>query len=307
MGGDHRLQCHEVADMIVRITSEDGTTFVGKFTNIRLVEGFGTNLMSCPRIVKAGWNINHNRRGFTVSDPEGRVLFTTRASSNGLHYLRGVQPLKVAPAAGKKVFLPAEERGDDNVGTIFNCARERTTTLQPSSTSESERASFSTSESERVNSIRVSSSTSESERVNSIRGSRQCLASHFIGSPAKSQPVDASVSKLIPLESLFKCSGSESLVECSNSVDLQHLYDSVGSQRSNLSVASSEGKHLDQVLFSALLNPLGEGLDTYEVCSHLPSCYFSKPCASCLRVATATPGHVVVPVEGSVECTRPAQ
>ena len=134
--------------MIVRITSEDGTTFVGKFTNIRLVEGFGTNLMSCPRMVKAGWNINHNRRGFTVSDPKGRVLFTTRASSNGLHYLRGVQPLKVAPAAGKKVFLPAEERGDDNVGTIFNCARERTTTLQPSSTSESERVSFSTSESE---------------------------------------------------------------------------------------------------------------------------------------------------------------
>ena len=123
-GGDHRLRCHEVADMIVRITSEDGTTFVGKFTNIRLVEGFGTNLMSCPRMVKAGWNINHNRRGFTVSDPKGRVLFTTRASSNGLHYLRGVQPLKVAPAAGKKVFLPAEERGDDNVGTIFNCQRE---------------------------------------------------------------------------------------------------------------------------------------------------------------------------------------
>ena len=83
VGGDHRLQCHEVADMVVRITSEGGSTFVGEFTNIRLVAGFGTNLMSCPRMVQVGWNINHNRRGLTVSDPKGRVLFTTRASSNG--------------------------------------------------------------------------------------------------------------------------------------------------------------------------------------------------------------------------------
>ena len=120
VGGDHRLQCQEVADMIARIRSEDGTTFVGEFTNIRLVEGFGTNLMSCPRMVQAGWNINHNSRGFTGSN--GRVLFTTRASANGLHYLRGVQPLRVAPAAGKKIFLPGEDKGDDNVGTIFNCA-----------------------------------------------------------------------------------------------------------------------------------------------------------------------------------------
>ena len=94
VGGDNRLQCREVADMVARIHSEDGTTFVGKFTGIRLVQGFGTNLMSCPRMVQAGWSINHNRQGLTVSDPRGRVLFMTRASPNGLHYLRGVQPLE---------------------------------------------------------------------------------------------------------------------------------------------------------------------------------------------------------------------
>ena len=146
-------------------------------------------------------------------------------------------------------------------------------------------------ESERENSIRVrpqcpASSSIESERENSIRVRPQCPASRLAKGPAITQPVVASVSALTPLESLFKCSVSDSLVGCSNGVDLQHLYDSVGSQPSHLSLASFEGEHLDQVHFSALVNPLGVGLDTYEVYSRLPSCYFSKPCGSCLPVAT---------------------
>ena len=111
--------------------------------------------MSCPRMVQAGWSINHNRQGLTVSDPRGRVLFMTRASPNGLHYLRGVQPLEQFSGLGRKIFQHADLTGGNNVDT--NCVRpDRTTSLNlESATPSLISSSSSLCERERVNSIRV--------------------------------------------------------------------------------------------------------------------------------------------------------
>ena len=101
-------------------------------------------------------NINHNRQRFTVSDPTGRVLFMTRASPNGLHYLKGIQPLDKGSGVGRKIFPHAELRGDNNVDELFNCVRpNQPTSLNLVSATPSLLSPSLVSSSERVSSIRV--------------------------------------------------------------------------------------------------------------------------------------------------------
>ena len=83
VGGGGRVRCDEVGDIYMR-----------------LVPGFGTNLLSGPRMDKAGWGLHQKAGVYTATDAQNEFVFSTRADANGLYFLRDVHPIFRKPLGG---------------------------------------------------------------------------------------------------------------------------------------------------------------------------------------------------------------
>ena len=57
---------------------------------VRVVPGFGSNLLSGPRMVKAGWSLTQQDGVFTARGSQRHVVFSLPADSKGLYFLSGV-------------------------------------------------------------------------------------------------------------------------------------------------------------------------------------------------------------------------
>ena len=79
--------------------------------DVRVVPGFGSNLLSTPRMEKAGWYLSQGGGQFKASDGQGRLVFTVTADFKGLYYLKNVMIFQATTPApsnirGQRKFLP---------------------------------------------------------------------------------------------------------------------------------------------------------------------------------------------------------
>ena len=63
-------------------------TIISRITlrDVRVVPGFGTNLLSAPRMEKAGWYLSQGRGQFIAKDGQGQTVFSVNADLKGLYY-----------------------------------------------------------------------------------------------------------------------------------------------------------------------------------------------------------------------------
>ena len=98
VGGGGRINCDEVGDLCLRIVS--GTSArVCTFLDVRISPGFGSNLLSGPRMEKAGWSLTQKGGVYTATDARGDFIFSSQADLNGLYFLDDVHPI-MCPSDG---------------------------------------------------------------------------------------------------------------------------------------------------------------------------------------------------------------
>ena len=76
-----------------------------------MVPGFGTNLLSAPRMEKAGWYLSRGKGQFVAKDGQGQTVFSVNADFKGLYYLRNVAISQVVLALST---APADIRDQRN-------------------------------------------------------------------------------------------------------------------------------------------------------------------------------------------------
>ena len=86
VGGGHRISCTCTGDMTILTCSQAPTSSVD-LRDVRIVPGFGSNLLSGPRMVKAGWSLTQQDGIFTALDGRRHVVFSILADPRGLYYL----------------------------------------------------------------------------------------------------------------------------------------------------------------------------------------------------------------------------
>ena len=87
--------------MLSRITLHD----------VRVVPGFGLNLLSAPRMEKAGWHLSQGGGHFKATDGQGRTVFTVTADFKGLYYLKDVT---IFEGTASVPTAPSHVRGQRN-------------------------------------------------------------------------------------------------------------------------------------------------------------------------------------------------
>ena len=116
VGGGQRIKCEHVGDLTITVrTSNPKTLSRLTLKDVRVVPGFGSNLLSAPRMEKAGWCLSQGGGQFKARDDQGRTIFSVAADVRGLYYLNNVTisnpipPVAKAPTniRGQRNFLPS--------------------------------------------------------------------------------------------------------------------------------------------------------------------------------------------------------
>ena len=78
-----------ILELAIMVKTSNPTTF-SRLTlkDVRVVPGFGLNLLSAPRMEKAGWYLSQGGGQFKAMDSEGRVVFTVGADFKGLYFFQ---------------------------------------------------------------------------------------------------------------------------------------------------------------------------------------------------------------------------
>ena len=91
MGGGRRILCEHVGDLAIIVrTSNPKTLSRLTLRDVRVVPGFGMNLLSTPRMEKAGWYLSQGGGHFNARDSQGRTVFSIVADFKGMYYLNNV-------------------------------------------------------------------------------------------------------------------------------------------------------------------------------------------------------------------------
>ena len=81
------MRCRQLADLRVKIFSpgvaRSEETF---FKDVRIVPGFGTNLLSGPRLEDAGYAL-HQENGVHTARKDGDLVFLAKKDEPGLYFL----------------------------------------------------------------------------------------------------------------------------------------------------------------------------------------------------------------------------
>ena len=95
VGGGQRIKCEHVGDLVIVVRTSNPIT-LSRITlhDVRVVPSFGSNLLSAPRMEKAGWYLTQGGGQFKAKDGKGHVVFTVAADFKGLYYLENVTILK---------------------------------------------------------------------------------------------------------------------------------------------------------------------------------------------------------------------
>ena len=106
VGGGRRIPCSWVGDLTIIVHSQD-LAKPSRITlrEVRVVPGFGSNLISGPRMERAGWTLTQGKGNFTATDGSGHVVFSVPADPRGLYYLNNVVFESASePARGQRNF-----------------------------------------------------------------------------------------------------------------------------------------------------------------------------------------------------------
>ena len=76
VGGGHKIFCSCVGDLIMVTSPQRHAPTMIKLRAVRVVPGFGSNLLSGPRMVKAGWSLTQCDGMFTALDQCRHVVFS---------------------------------------------------------------------------------------------------------------------------------------------------------------------------------------------------------------------------------------
>ena len=95
VGGGHKIFCSCVGDLIILATSPQRHPPARiKLRAVRVVPDFGSNLLSGPCMVKAGWSLTQCDGMFTALDRNRHTVFSIPADVKGLYYLSDVEILR---------------------------------------------------------------------------------------------------------------------------------------------------------------------------------------------------------------------
>ena len=87
VGGGTQMRCHQLADLRVRIVSPGAAgPKECVLKDVRLVPGFGANLLSGPRLEDAGYAL-HQERGVYTAYKDGDLIFRSLKDERGLYFL----------------------------------------------------------------------------------------------------------------------------------------------------------------------------------------------------------------------------
>ena len=91
VGGGRKIQCQHVGDLAIIVRTYNPKA-LSRLTlrDVRVVPGFGMNLLSTPRMEKAGWYLSQGGGHFNARDSQGRTVFSIVADFKGMYYLNNV-------------------------------------------------------------------------------------------------------------------------------------------------------------------------------------------------------------------------
>ena len=95
VGGGRRITCKHVGDLVVVLPTSN-PKMVSRLTlkAVRIVPGFGSNLLSTPCMERAGWFLTQGGGQFVAKDGQHRTVFVIAADFKGLYYLNNVTILQ---------------------------------------------------------------------------------------------------------------------------------------------------------------------------------------------------------------------
>ena len=88
VGGGARFECKQIGDVVLKLPTPNLKHILVQ--DVRLVPGFKANVLSEPRMERAGWSLLHSGGTLTAWDRQGQCLFQTKAGDNGLYVLKKV-------------------------------------------------------------------------------------------------------------------------------------------------------------------------------------------------------------------------
>ncbi len=269
VGGGGRVRCDEVGDICLRIISGSRSR-VCTFLEVRLVPGFGTNLLSGPRMDKAGWGLHQKAGVYTATDAQNEFVFSTRADANGLYFLRDVHPIFRKPLGGIvgpfQSSAPHQRHllgtGDDFVDGQDGSRQDENVNWTGSRPSEN--SGF------HARPLRVSMSSGEREcqpvlfTTNSSSPEHHSGEDHFQtdGSPHRDNGPD------VPLQAIFyqRASGEVS------AIDLLQRFEQGRSDHLPMAQGADD-QHANATSSEVFANS-----DQQPTTDHWPQCYFQRPC-----------------------------
>ena len=87
VGGNKKLQCERLADVHVKVSTSAGTPKVFLLRDVRVMPGFGINLISGPCMEKAGLTLTQAKGVFKAVNSNGAVVLTSLANDRGLYFI----------------------------------------------------------------------------------------------------------------------------------------------------------------------------------------------------------------------------
>ena len=87
VGGNKKLQCERLADVHVKVSTSAGTPKVFLLRDVRVMPGFGINLISGPCMEKAGLTLTQTKGVFKAVNSNGAVVLTSLANDRGLYFI----------------------------------------------------------------------------------------------------------------------------------------------------------------------------------------------------------------------------
>ena len=104
VGGGHRIACTCTGDLTILVGPPMAPSHSRiNLRDVRVVPGFGSNLLSGPRMVKAGWSLTQQDGIFTAHDNRRHVVFSIPADFRGLYYLSGSVISRSPPPAERSI------------------------------------------------------------------------------------------------------------------------------------------------------------------------------------------------------------